>query len=181
VLPAVLCYGVISAALFVVIGWWVLPRALDVLFSPEHRFRQLVEKMVVPYQATAGVLAWACVFSFGFHIFQLTLQMLLARALGVVVPFWYLLLCIPLVHILSALPVSFGGIGVRESGYVVFLSLVGIDRDKALAFGLVWSTIVFAAGVLGGLVLLFSPRVRLVLQRSVAKPDGPGAERRSRF
>jgi uncharacterized membrane protein YbhN (UPF0104 family) len=175
VLPAVVCYGVISAAFFVVIGWWVLPHVLGVLFTPAHKFRQTVEKLVVPYQAAAGVLAWACLFSFGFHLFQLILQMLLARALGVVVPFWYLLLCIPLVHILSALPVSFGGIGVREGGYVVFLALVGIDRDQALAFGLLWSAIVFGAGVLGGLVLLFSPEVRLSLRRSVARTATPTA------
>jgi hypothetical protein len=50
---------------------------------------------------------------------------------------------------------------VRESGYVMFLALIGIGRHEALAFGFLWSALVFGAGLVGGVVLLLSPEVQL--------------------
>ena len=90
------------------------------------------------------------------------------------VPVWYLLLFIPLVHILSALPLSLGGVGVREGGYVVFLALIGIGRDEALAFGLLWSALVLGSGLVGGLVLLLLPEARFSLASVRKTRDGSG-------
>jgi hypothetical protein len=78
------------------------------------------------------------------------------------------MLFIPLVHMLSALPLSFGGAGVREGGYVVFLAFIGTGRNEAVAFGLLWTALVFGAGLVGGLILLVSPAIRLSLQFSAA-------------
>lgn len=167
VLPAVVCYGTIVAACILVAGWWVLPHFVVWLCSPQHRLRQFAERALAPYRTRgAAVLSCACGLSFVFHLFQLSLQVLLAHALSLSVPFWYLMLFIPLVHLLSALPLSFGGVGVREGGYVVFLALIGIGKNEAVAFGLLWTALVFGAGLVGGLVLLVSPATRLSLQLS---------------
>jgi uncharacterized membrane protein YbhN (UPF0104 family) len=174
VLPAALGNGIIAAAVLSVAGWWILPRVVGRLCSPASAPRRLVEKFFVPYQTEAVLLGRACGLSFVFHLFQLSLQVLLAHALGLVVPFWYLTLFIPLVHILSALPLSFGGLGVREGGYVVFLALIGISKDDALAFGLLWSALVFGAGLVGGVVLLLSPAARLSLTGARKTTDGSG-------
>ena len=69
----------------------------------------------------------------------MSLLSILAHSLGLAVPFWYLVLCFPLVTLLSALPFSFGGLGVREGGFVFFLSFIGIAQDEALAFSLLWT------------------------------------------
>lgn len=166
VFPKEVCYGVIAAAMFSVVAWWLLPRVVERFLSRGQRFRRLVEKLLLPYQQRPMVVGYACGLSFLFHWFQLGLQVLLAYALSLSVPVWYLVLFIPLVHILSALPISFAGFGVRESGYVGFLALIGIGKDQALAFGLLWSALVLGAGVIGGLVLLFSPEARFSLART---------------
>ena len=174
VLPAALCYGTIAAAFLSVAGWWVLPRVIGRLFSPWHRLRWLVEQFLLPYQTETGALGRACGLAFVCHLCQLGLQVLLAHALGLAVPVWYLLLFIPLVHILSALPLSLGGVGVREGGYVVFLALIGIGRDEALAFGLLWSALVLGSGLVGGLVLLLLPEARFSLASVRKTRDGSG-------
>ena len=167
VLPVALCYGTIAAVGLMVVGWWVLPYVVAWLGSPRHRLHQFIELAFTPYRAQgSAVLGRACGLAFGFHFFQLTLQVLLAHALGLSVPFWYLMLFIPLVHMLSALPLSFSGAGVREGGYVVFLALIGIGKNEAVAFGLLWTALVFGAGLVGGLVLLVSPATRLALKHS---------------
>jgi len=171
VLPAVVAYGVIAAAILAVGGWWIAPRVVPTLFSPGYMFHRLWEKLVQPYHDHAALLGYACSISFGFHCFQLGLQAVLASALNLSIPWWYLMLFIPLVHILSALPISFGGLGVRESGYVMFLALIGIGRHEALAFGFLWSALVLGAGLVGGIVLLLSPEVQLSLAQ-IRKTSG---------
>ncbi|MGE0822501.1 MAG: lysylphosphatidylglycerol synthase transmembrane domain-containing protein [Candidatus Binatia bacterium] len=166
VLPPVLCWGVTAAAIAAVVGWWGLPRIVESLFMPQHIISRAVAKVIGPYRLQPAALGAACVISYIFHWFQLSLQVVLAHAVGLHVPFWYFVLFIPLVHIIGALPISFGGLGVREGGYVTFLALIGIGKDQALALGFLWSALVLLAGVIGGLVLLFSAEAKAVLTRT---------------
>jgi glycosyltransferase 2 family protein len=163
ILPPTLCYGVAALAFASLLMWWTLPYILQFPFANRPFIERIVEKLIVPYRGNATTLGYACVISYVFHWFQLSLQVVLVYALNLPVPLWYLMLFIPLVHILSALPLSFAGLGVREGGYVAFLALVGVGKDQALAFGLLWSALVLGSGLVGGLVLLFSSEVRLAL------------------
>ncbi|MSQ47781.1 MAG: flippase-like domain-containing protein [Deltaproteobacteria bacterium] len=172
VFPATVAYGVVGVAVLTVAGWWIAPRVVSVLFTPGHAVHRVWENFFQPYHDQAGLLGYACLLSFGLHCLQLGLQVVLAYALHLSVPLWYLILFIPLVHILSALPVSFGGIGVRESSYVMFLALVGIGRHEAAAFGVLWSVLGLGAGLVGGVVLLLSPEVQHALARIRKKSDG---------
>jgi uncharacterized membrane protein YbhN (UPF0104 family) len=185
VLPATLCYGVITGAILSIVAWRVLPKIIDCLLAPQYRLRRVIEKVILPYHRETAVLGHACGLSFLFHLLQLSLQTLLSYALNIAVPVWYLVLCIPLIHILSSLPVSFGGVGVRESGYVMFLALIGVGKDEALAFGALWSALVLSANLVGGVALLLSPETRFSITRASVR-DQPstfhsaqGAKRRN--
>jgi len=169
VLPALVCYGTIAVACGALAAWWLLPRSVEWLFAPQHAVRRLSDKLIGPYQNESRLLLLVCGLALGFHAFQISLLPILAHSLGISVPFWYLVLCFPLVTLLSALPVSFGGLGVREGGFVFFLSFIGIPQDKALAFSLVWTALIFGAGMLGGLVLFLSSDTRLTFQRLLRK------------
>ncbi len=160
VLPAVVCYGTIAAAVGAVLVWWLLPRLMALLFVPGHVIRRSSEKLLAPYHTRPRLMLGVCSLAFGFHVFQIGLLPLLAHALNVSVPFWYLMVCIPLVTLVSSLPLSFGGLGIREGSYVLFLSLVGVSQNEALAISLVWTALVFGAGLVGGLVLFMSPDTR---------------------
>lgn len=71
----------------------------------------------------------------GFLIITLA-HYLLALALGLTAPFWYLFLIVPLVAMIIFIPVSIQGIGTREVSYVYLLSFFSIDPSQALAFSL---------------------------------------------
>ncbi|HXG20243.1 MAG TPA: lysylphosphatidylglycerol synthase transmembrane domain-containing protein [Methylomirabilota bacterium] len=167
ILPLRWRLGVVAAAVGAVAGWWFLLQLLARFFHSENKFRRLFEQLIGPYQHAPRVLAKACALSLLFHFFQFGLQVMIAQALSLEVALWYLVVCVPLINILSGLPISFAGLGVRESGYVLFLAFVGISRERALAFGLLWSAIVLAANAAGGLALVLSPTARLPL--TVAK------------
>ncbi len=159
VLPVALYYGMLAAAGGSIVLWWGLPWLVERCTPPDHIVRRYVTQLIRPYQTDRALLSSVCGLSCCFHLFQIGLHAVVATALGLVVPLWYLILFIPVVQILSALPVSFGGLGIREGGYVVCLALWGIGQDEALAFGLVWSTIVLGANICGGLAFFVCPEV----------------------
>lgn len=61
---------------------------------------------------------------------------LLARSVGVDVSFWTIALITPPILVLSALPISIGGLGVREASYVGLLGEVGVSAPDATLIGL---------------------------------------------
>ena len=58
----------------------------------------------------------------------------------------------------TALPVSLGGFGVRESGYVLLLGRIGIPASQAVVLSLLWFAVTAVAGLVGGLVFVTNPR-----------------------
>ena len=89
---------------------------------------------------------------------------MVARALGLAVPFSYICVFHPLVSALAAVPIALSGIGPREWGYFWFLTHIGIDEASAVAYGGLWFLVIVANSLVGGLVFLASgarlPRLR---------------------
>lgn len=61
---------------------------------------------------------------------------LACRALNLSVPFVYFLLIIPLIQLVSRIPISFEGIGVNEGLMVYFFALLGLSKTGAFTIGL---------------------------------------------
>jgi hypothetical protein len=76
---------------------------------------------------------------------------LAAKALGVPVSWSVALAVIPVVAILQVLPISIGGLGVREGALVLFLAHVqlGVRAEEAIALGLLFYGLNLAASLLG--------------------------------
>jgi uncharacterized membrane protein YbhN (UPF0104 family) len=64
----------------------------------------------------------------------------------------------PLAKVAAFLPVSLGGIGVREAALAALLATFGVDPALALAQGLLWRSGLMALGLIGGVVALFVPK-----------------------
>lgn len=77
---------------------------------------------------------------------------LLARGLSIDAPFVSVLCFVPVVSIISLIPVTISGIGLREGAFVVLFGLIGVVPDKATTLSLIWF-ISIVAGSLPGLVI----------------------------
>ena len=152
-LPRALAATVSSAGLTLLAGWIALPRLVRFL-PPEHGIRRTVEEELAPFWRDGSLLASAAALSLVFHVSQVAVQYLLGLATGVALPFWYCLVFHPLVAVATALPVSLGGFGVREGGYVLLLGRIGIAPSEAVALSLLWFGVTAVAGLLGGLVFV---------------------------
>lgn len=92
---------------------------------------------------------------------------LLARALNIQVPVIVLFALIPLVFIAASLPISVGGLGVREATLVALLSLVGVPAQSTIALSLLYLLVLIAASLPGALVLWWA---RAVADPAADKP-----------
>jgi glycosyltransferase 2 family protein len=160
-LPAAIYWGVIAFSAALLGGWRMLPHVLPRLLPAQNRLRRLIERDLAPYWNDGRLLAEIGALSAIFHLSQITVLLILTRALGIEVPPSYCFIVGPLVNVMAAIPVSLNGLGVREGGYVYFLSHVGVPRASAVAFALSWFAVVMLAGAVGGTVYLVyrqSPR-----------------------
>jgi uncharacterized membrane protein YbhN (UPF0104 family) len=60
----------------------------------------------------------------------------------------------PLAKLSALLPISQGGIGVREAALVALLAPFGAPPVLTLVVGLIWETIIVATGLIGGILSL---------------------------
>jgi len=80
---------------------------------------------------------------------------LIGLAIRADVPPSYYWIFVPMVSLLTVLPLSVNGMGIREGASVLFLSQVGVGRDAALCIAVLWFATMAAAGLCGGAVYLF--------------------------
>jgi hypothetical protein len=92
------------------------------------------------------------------------------RSVGIDVPLWNLMLTVPLVELLVMLPITVGGIGVREVAFSALLGPFGIAAKDAISFSLLAFMIATMIRVLSGTLLLW----RFVWKRDSLSNQPPG-------
>ncbi len=143
-----------GSALFV---WWLLaPRLVRWLLPSEHRIRRFVEVELGPFWTDRRMLVAASTVSFFFHLVQIAAQWVVSRALGLEVPVTYICVFHPLVSAVASIPISLSGIGLREGGYLYFLTKIGVDQPSAVAYGGLWFLVIVANSLIGGAIFLAS-------------------------
>lgn len=170
--PWPLSAACIAGGLALVAVWWTCPRLVRVL--PVHnRLRRQVEDDLEPFWRDSRLLLKVTAVSLVFHLLQVFVQWLLARAAGTDLPFSYCLIIHPILSLMMALPLSIGGFGVREGGYLYFLTHIHVEDSIAVTMGLLWFAVTAIGGLVGSVVFLASgaelPRLRPA-EREIAEP-----------
>jgi hypothetical protein len=73
---------------------------------------------------------------------------------GFSAPLWSQPLFLPVIFLLSQLPISIAGIGVREAAFVSLFTTVGATAEQALALSLAYFTLSVVNSLVGGVVYL---------------------------
>ena len=92
------------------------------------------------------------ILSTAFQATEIVIYYYFGRVLGLDIPFAFYLFVIPLVYLATLIPISLGGVGVREGVLVWFLTIAGISASDAvlLAFLVYLNRVVVS--VIGGIV-----------------------------
>ncbi len=92
----------------------------------------------------------------------------LGRAIGIQAPFAGWLFAWPLAKLVALLPISLGGLGVRESALAGLLAPFGVAPALAVAQGLLWQSVLIALGLAAGAAAYGSRRIARSRARTVA-------------
>lgn len=123
----------------------VVERLVDKLFSSFSSYRR-----------ERGLIVRVMLLSFLFQFLLITAVYLMARALGVVLPFYYFSAFVPIITLMEALPISIYGIGVRDYGYVYFFSQVGVGDLQTRSLALFFMATGVCYSLIGGLFFLYN-------------------------
>jgi uncharacterized membrane protein YbhN (UPF0104 family) len=85
----------------------------------------------------------------------------IARDIGITINYSDWCWIFSAVSVILLLPISFGGVGVREGGFLMLLAMFGVSTESALACSLAFFALQVATSLLGGAFeLMLSNRER---------------------
>jgi hypothetical protein len=102
-------------------------------------------------------LAAGLLLSVGWQLALVLANGVLSDGLGGVVGWGSLFALVPVVQAVTMIPLSVGGLGVREMGYEYFLGAAGFDPSGAVALAACFLGVSVSLALKGGLVYLIAP------------------------
>ena len=117
-------------------------------------------------------LSWSCVsrsilLSLVIHAGVGTSFWLLALSVGLPASLVQFLVLAPLIMLVTALPISLGGWGLREGATVTALTLIGAPASAALTIAVLFGLVMILVGLPGGVIWLLDSDRRLALKTPV--------------
>jgi uncharacterized membrane protein YbhN (UPF0104 family) len=134
----------------------VLLRSRPRAGAPPHAGRHRAARRSARRAAARG-RPGAIVLSLGWQFLLALANGALSRGLGGVAPLGSLLALVPVIQAVGMIPVSFGGLGVREMGYEFFFRRSGFDPAGAVALAACFLGITLAVAAVGGILYLVYP------------------------
>ena len=90
---------------------------------------------------------------------RILMHYLIGRSLGITISPLYFFLFIPIIAIMAGLPISLGGIGIREQTGVLLFGLVGMTASQAFSVEFTAYLVAVASSLPGGIIFAGRQRV----------------------
>lgn len=168
-LSALLCIGIVAFPFGLgylqkaSVHWpviWVLPAATAIFIASSllifrfrigERFKFLVKtyNYFQFYRSKTNIMANVFIYSIIIQLINVLSVYVVARGLSLDISFLLLLIFLPIIILVSFLPLSISGLGLREGSFIILLGSTGIPAEKSMTLSLVWFLSVFVAGLWG--------------------------------
>lgn len=125
---------------------------------PAHPAAEAIVARLLPYQRRPTLVTSAIGWGLLVQVGGVLATSCVGRALGVQIPLLTWFMVVPLVSLATVLPISIGGVGVREGMMSVLLAPHGVRAETAVAIGLLSLLINLVCGLVGGIVFLGGAR-----------------------
>jgi uncharacterized protein (TIRG00374 family) len=165
-LPSV-TYVVVGAILAYIALFCLLFSSFDVLpaTAPKNKILNRAVSMlrknqlqIRAYRSHVGVLVWSYVLSLAFYLLSGVTMWLTTQAVGASVSLGFMISVQPLVLLVASIPISVNGLGLLESGTVLFLTQAGISLPEAVSVTILLRIRIIFTALLGGLLFLLDRR-----------------------
>ncbi len=118
-------------------------------FRTHPKVARVIEPARAEFRSRLADLSTAVVISLSVQAAFVLTNAWLAREVGVTTGLAAWFVAWPLSKLIAVLPVSLGGIGVREAALVSLMAPYGAPKDAVLASGFLWQTVLIVSGLLG--------------------------------
>jgi hypothetical protein len=123
------------------IAWLQNYRVTQIFASLSSRFRQVYSnKQAIIAQITLSVII---------HFLSILALFELSRAIGMTLPLSVFLVAVPPVFLLTIIPISLAGWGVRESAMVGIFLLIGAAKEMILSVSILYGVMLIVASLPG--------------------------------
>lgn len=78
----------------------------------------------------------------------------LGRQLGIDIGIGYFFLFVPLTTVISMLPISLAGLGIREGAFIYLFTKAGVSKEQAITLSLMYFAIMAIVSLIGGIEYL---------------------------
>ncbi|OGP08943.1 MAG: hypothetical protein A2048_02600 [Deltaproteobacteria bacterium GWA2_45_12] len=131
-----------------------LPIFLSIIPRSFTRVRHFFSEAIESFQGMPVSLVMGTVgLYFAYHmLFFWTVDVLLVKSVGWTIPWLELASIIFLVRFIRFIPISIGGIGLREGIYPLLLAGYGLSLEQTVFFGFLGSFLVIVSGLVGGIL-----------------------------
>jgi uncharacterized protein (TIRG00374 family) len=139
---------------------WVMPMVLVAFISgsiivfkfrlgERVKFISRIYEYFQIYSRENGVLFKAFLYSVVIQMSGIIAIYILSKGISLNISFLSLVIFVPIIILISFIPVSISGIGLREGSFVIFLGTIGVPSDLAMTLSIVWFLSVVVASLWG--------------------------------
>lgn len=126
-------------------------------FSPSlHEKVHNIFLALKSFRNETGLILQGLILSILFQSAMIVVYYLLALAINLKIPFQYFLLFMPLVWVLSLIPLSLNGLGIREGSFIYLFSLLGYSSELLSFVSMLGVVLLISQGLIGGALFLFN-------------------------
>lgn len=102
-----------------------------------------------------SVLLVSLLISFVNQLLVIVSVWITAIGLRLQIPFYYFVVFVPVITLISMIPVSLNGMGLREYAFMSLFGGIGVEPASCIALGLLTSIMIILCSVPGGIIYIF--------------------------
>lgn len=154
ILLFIFCGFFLASSAFILWGRtpWVVSVLKKFMFGKwmSDKFDQIIG-VLKTYKTNSQIILTTFILSLVFQTIQVFNQYFIFQSINVTISIMYLFLVIPVTNLIVALPISIGGVGLREISLIGLLAVVGIDEHIVVSYSLIGYSlrVLLSLGLLG--------------------------------
>jgi hypothetical protein len=103
------------------------------------------------YRSHKKIILLAMVISLGMIFLGIFITYLISHGLGLDIPLAYFNIFVPIIFLITMIPISIHGLGLREGAFVFFFAKAGLSVPEALSISLISYVLTLIFGMIGGM------------------------------
>ncbi|MFH0790786.1 MAG: lysylphosphatidylglycerol synthase transmembrane domain-containing protein [Candidatus Omnitrophota bacterium] len=127
--------------------------------SSSNRIKESIRALqhqIYLFKGRKRVIVYNLLMSFVIQMISPVCLYFVALSLGININIMYFFVFLPIISAITLLPVSIGGLGLRETATIFFFAKVGVSKDLAFAMSLLSFSFLAIYGALGGLIYVLA-------------------------